>query len=415
MTLNYIWIGFFLIAFVVALVKLIFFGDLEVFKNIVDALFDRAKIGFELSLGLVGVMTLWLGIMKIGEKGGVIQILSRWLSPFFTKLFPEIPKNHPAIGSMMMNMSANVLGLDNAATPLGLKAMKELQEINPQPDTASNAQIMFLVLNASSLTLIPVSVLALRATSGSVNPTDIFVPILIATFFSTLTGLIITATIQKINLINKTVLLYLGTATLMILGLIFYIQSLPMEQVSVFTNLLTNIILLGVIVTFITVALFKKVNVYDAFIEGAKGGFEVAVTIIPYLVAMLVAIGVFNASGAMEWLMQGLRNFFEMFNMDTRFVEGLPTALMKPLSGGGARGLMVDSWGEGCKLVDSFVGHLTSIIQGSTETTFYVIAVYFGSVNIKKTRYAAIAGLIADLAGVIAAIWVTYLFFGGLS
>ncbi len=415
MTLNYIWIGFFLIAFVVALVKLIFFGDLEVFKNIVDALFDRAKTGFELSLGLVGVMTLWMGIMKIGEKGGVIQILSRWLSPFFTKLFPEIPKNHPAIGSMMMNMSANVLGLDNAATPLGLKAMKELQEINPQPDTASNAQIMFLVLNASSLTLIPVSILALRATAGSVNPTDIFVPILIATFFSTLTGLVVTATIQKINLINKTVLLYLGTATLMILGLIFYIQSLPMEQVSVFTNLLTNIILLGVIVTFITVALFKKVNVYDAFIEGAKGGFEVAVTIIPYLVAMLVAIGVFNASGAMEWLMQGLRNFFEMFNMDTRFVEGLPTALMKPLSGGGARGLMVESWGEGGKLVDSFVGHLTSIIQGSTETTFYVIAVYFGSVNIKKTRYAAVAGLIADLAGAIAAIWVTYLFFGGLS
>lgn len=414
MTLNYIWIGFFLIAFVVASIKLLFFGDLEVFKNIVDAVFDRAKIGFELSLGLVGVMTLWMGIMKIGEKGGVIQILSRWLSPFFTKLFPEIPKNHPAIGSMMMNMSANMLGLDNAATPLGLKAMKELQEINPKPDTASNAQIMFLVLNASSLTLIPVSVLALRATAGSVNPTAIFVPILIATFFSTLTGLVVTATIQKINLINKTILLYLGTATLMILGLIFYIQSLPPEQVSVFTNLMTNIILLGVIVTFITVGMFKKVNVYDAFIEGAKGGFDVAITIIPYLVAMLVAIGVFTASGAMDWLMQGLRNFFGLFNMDTRFVEGLPTALMKPLSGGGARGLMVESWGEGGKMVDSFVGHLTSIIQGSTETTFYVIAVYFGSVNIKKVRYAAVAGLLADLAGVIAAIWVTYLFFGNL-
>lgn len=415
MTLNYIWIFFFLIAFVVALIKLIFFGDLEVFKNIVDAVFDRAKIGFELSLGLVGVMTLWMGIMKIGEKGGVINILSRWLSPFFTKLFPEIPKNHPAIGSMMMNMSANMLGLDNAATPLGLKAMKELQEINPNPDTASNAQIMFLVLNASSLTLIPVSILALRATAGSINPTDIFVPILIATFFSTLTGLVVTALIQKINLLNKTVLLYLGTATLMVLGLIFYIQSLPIEQVSILTNLLTNIILLGVIVTFITVAMFKKVNVYDAFIEGAKGGFDVAITIIPYLVAMLVAIGVFTASGAMDWLMQGLRSFFGLFNMDTRFVEGLPTALMKPLSGGGARGLMVESWGEGGKLVDSFVGHLTSIIQGSTETTFYVIAVYFGSVNIKKVRYAAVAGLLADLAGVIAAIWVTYLFFGGLS
>lgn len=414
MTLNYIWVAFFLIAFVVALFKLIFLGDIEVFKRIVDAIFDRATIGFELSLGLAGVLTLWMGIMKIGEKGGLIDILSRWLSPFFTKLFPEIPKNHLAIGSMMMNFSANMLGLDNAATPLGLKAMEELQTLNPKPDTASNAQIMFLVLNASSLTLIPVSILALRATAGSADPTDIFIPILIATFFSTLSGLIITATIQKINLLNETILLYLGTATLLVIGLILYINSLSAENVKIFTNLLTNILLFGIIITFIVVALFKKVNIYDAFIEGAKGGFQVSITIIPYLVAMLVAIGVFTASGAMDLLIEGLRYVFNSIFPDSRFVEALPTALMKPLSGGGARGLMVESWGEGGKFVDSFTGHLTSIIQGSTETTFYVIAVYFGSVNIKKTRYAAVAGLLADLAGVIAAILVTYMFFGHL-
>ncbi|MCC7520294.1 MAG: hypothetical protein IT220_01545 [Flavobacteriaceae bacterium] len=415
MTLNYIWIAFFLIAFVVALFKLVFLGDLEVFKRIVDAIFDRATLGFELSLGLAGVLTLWMGIMKIGEKGGLINVLSRWLSPFFTKLFPEIPENHPSIGSMMMNFSANMLGLDNAATPLGLKAMEELQTLNPKPDTASNAQIMFLVLNASSLTLIPVSILALRATAGSADPTDIFIPILIATFFSTLTGLIITATFQKINLFDKIILKYLGGATLLVVGLIFYIKSLSPENVRIFTNLLTNILLFGIIITFIVVAMFKKVNIYDAFIEGAKGGFNVSITIIPYLVAMLVAIGVFTASGAMELLMDGIKYIFSQLFSDTRFVDGLPTALMKPLSGGGARGLMVESWGAGGKMVDSFVGHLTSIIQGSTETTFYVIAVYFGSVNIKKTRYAAVAGLLADLAGVIAAILVTYMFFGHLS
>lgn len=412
MALNYIWIGFFLIAFVVALIKLIFLGDVEIFSKIVEATMDRAKFGFELSIGLTGVLTLWMGIMKIGEKGGLIAILSRWVSPFFTKLFPEIPKNHPAIGSMVMNFAANMLGLDNAATPLGLKAMKELQTINPKPDTASNAQIMFLVLNISSLTLIPVSILALRATAGSVNPTDIFIPILIATFASTMTGLIITATLQKINLFDKTILLYLGTATLLILGLIFYINSLSVENVKIFTNLLSNILLFSIIISFITVGVYKKINIYDAFIEGAKGGFEVAVTIIPYLVAMLVAIGVFTASGTMDLLMDGLRWFFGLFGIDTRFVEGLPTALMKPLSGGGARGLMVESWGKDGINVDSFVGHLTSIVQGSTETTFYVLAVYYGAVNIKNTRYTAVAGLLADLAGVIASILVTYMFFG---
>jgi spore maturation protein SpmA len=412
MALNYIWVGFFLIAFIVALIKLIFLGDVEIFSRIVEATMDRAKFGFELSLGLTGVLTLWMGIMKIGEKGGLIAILSRWVSPFFTKLFPEIPKNHPAIGSMVMNFAANMLGLDNAATPLGLKAMKELQTINPKPDTASNAQIMFLVLNVSSLTLIPVSILALRATAGSVNPTDIFIPILIATFASTITGLIVTATFQKINLFDKTILLYLGTATLLILGLIFYINSLSMENVKIFTNLLSNILLFSIIISFIAVGAYKRINIYDAFIEGAKGGFEVAVTIIPYLVAMLVAIGVFTASGTMDLLMDGLRWFFGLFGIDTRFVEGLPTALMKPLSGGGARGLMVESWGKDGINVDSFVGHLTSIVQGSTETTFYVLAVYYGAVNIKNTRYTAVAGLLADLAGVIASILVTYMFFG---
>lgn len=412
MALNYIWVGFFLIAFIVALIKLIFLGDVEIFARIVEATMDRAKFGFELSLGLTGVLTLWMGIMKIGEKGGLIAILSRWVSPFFTKLFPEIPKNHPAIGSMVMNFAANMLGLDNAATPLGLKAMKELQTINPKPDTASNAQIMFLVLNVSSLTLIPVSILALRATAGSVNPTDIFIPILIATFASTITGLIVTATFQKINLFDKTILLYLGTATLLILGLIFYLNSLSMENVKIFTNLLSNILLFSIIISFIAVGVYKKINIYDAFIEGAKGGFEVAVTIIPYLVAMLVAIGVFTASGTMDLLMDGLRWFFGLFGIDTRFVEGLPTALMKPLSGGGARGLMVESWGKEGINVDSFVGHLTSIVQGSTETTFYVLAVYYGAVNIKNTRYTAVAGLLADLAGVIASILVTYMFFG---
>jgi len=411
MALNYIWVGFFLIAFIVGFFKLIFFGNVEIFSIMMKALFDRAKLGFELSLGLTGILALWMGIMKIGEKGGMVKILSRLVSPLFTRLFPDVPKNHPAIGSMMMNFSANMLGLDNAATPLGLKAMKDLQELNPKKDTASNAQIMFLVLNTSGLTLIPVSVLALRAMKGSVNPTDVFLPILIATFISSLVGLIYTSFIQKINLLNKVVIAYLGGMTLLIGGIAGYVWYLKdPEKISVFTNLLSNLLLFIIIITFIITAIFKKVNIYDSFIEGAKDGFQVAVTIIPYLVAMLTAIGVFTASGAMEYVLDLFRFLFAHLGVDTRFVDGLPTAFMKPLTGGGARAAMVESWVE--HGVDSFVGRLTSILQGSTETTFYVLAVYFGSVGIKKTRYAATAGIVADIAGIVAAIFITYLFFG---
>lgn len=412
MALNYIWVGFFLIAFVVALFKLIFLGDTEVFARIMEAVFNRAELGFRLSIGLTGVLALWMGILKIGEEGGLIKTFSRWLSPLFTKLFPELPKNHPAFGAMMLNLSANMLGLDNAATPMGLNAMKELQTVNPSKDTASNAQIMFLVLNTSGMTLIPVSVLALRATAGSANPTDVFIPILIATFVSTMVGLIVTALIQKINLLQATVLYYLGGSTLVIGAMLFYLKSLTPDELTAFTGLFTNIFLFSVIIYIILVGVFKKVNIYNAFIDGAKGGFEVAVMIIPYLIAMLVAIGVFTASGAMDFLIKGLESLFAMIGMDTRFVEGLPTAFMKPLSGGGARALMVESWGVDGVNVDSFVGKLTSIFQGSTETTFYVLAVYFGSVNIKNMRYAAIAGLIADFAGIIAAIFIAYFFFG---
>jgi spore maturation protein SpmA len=412
MALNYIWVGFFVIAFIVALIKLIFLGDTEVFSLIMKAVFERAELGFTLSLGLAGVLALWMGILKIGEKAGLIKVLSKWLSPLFTKLFPEVPKGHPAIASMVLNLSANMLGLDNAATPIGLEAMKDLQELNPKKDTASNAQIMFLVLNTSGMTLIPVSVLALRATANSANPTDVFIPILIATFTSTMVGLIVTALIQKINLLQKTILLYLGSATALIVGLVFYLQTLSPEDMKIFSGLITNILLFSVIMSFIVAGIYKKINIYDAFVEGAKDGFKVAVTIIPYLIAMLVAIGVFNASGSMHYLIEGLRSFFEFTGIDTRFVDGLPTAFMKPLSGSGARGLMVESWGPDASLVDSFVGKLTSIFQGSTETTFYVLAVYFGSVNIKNTRYAALAGIIADIAGIVAAIFVAYFFFG---
>ncbi len=414
MALNYIWIGFFLIAFVVGLIKLIFLGDLEIFSTMMKALFDRAKLGFELSLGLTGILALWMGIMKIGEKGGMVKILARLVSPLFTRLFPEVPENHPAIGSMMMNFSANMLGLDNAATPLGLKAMKDLQELNPAKDTASNAQIMFLVLNTSGLTLIPVSILALRAMKGSVNPTDVFLPILIATFISSLVGLIYTAIVQKINLFDKVVMAYLTGMTALIGGMAAYVYYLKdPEKISVFTDLLSNITLFSIIIAFISVALYKKINIYDAFIEGAKDGFKVAVSIIPYLVAMLAAIGVFTASGAMDYVLDAFRFLFAHIGVDTRFVDGLPTAFLKPLTGGGARAAMVESWVE--HGVDSFVGHLTSVLQGSTETTFYVLAVYFGSVGIKKTRYAATAGIIADIAGIITAILVTYLFFGYLN
>lgn len=412
MALNYIWVGFFLIAFVVALFKLIFLGDTQVFTDIMNAVFNRAELGFKLSIGLTGALALWMGILKIGERGGLIKIISKLLSPFFTKLFPELPKDHPAIATMILNLSANMLGLDNSATPIGLKAMKELQSANPIKETASDAQIMFLVLNTSGMTLIPVSILALRASAGSANPTDVFIPILIATFVSTMVGLIVTALIQKINLLQSTILLYLGGGTLFMVGLVFYLNTLNPEQMQLFSKLLTSVLLFSIIVTFIAVALFKKINVYDAFIEGAKDGFNVAVMIIPFLIAMLVGVGVFTASGAMDMVIDGLRSFISILGIDTRFVEGLPTAFMKPLSGGGARGLMVESWGADSSLVDSFVGRLTSIFQGSTETTFYVLAVYFGSVKIKNIRYAAVAGLIADFAGIITAIFVAYFFFG---
>jgi spore maturation protein SpmA len=409
MALNYIWIAFFLIAFVVALIKLIFFGDTEVFPEMIQSTFDMAKTGFELSLALTGVLTLWMGIMRIGEKGGVIAIISKAVSPLFTKLFPEIPKNHPVFGPMVMNFSMNFLGLDNAATPLGLKAMEGLQELNPIKDTASNAQIMFLVLNTSGLTLIPVSIMAYRATEGAANPADIFIPILLATFFSTLAGLITVSIFQKINLLNRTILLYLGTLTIAIVAAIIYFQSIPQEQVQTISSVASSLILFSVIALFIGLAFKNKINVYEAFIDGAKDGFNVAIKIIPYLVAILVAIGVFRKSGTMDIVVEGMRHFFAILGMNTDFVDSLPTALMKPLSGGGARGMMVESmqtFGP-----DSFVGRLSSVLQGSTETTFYVLAVYFGAVKIKKIRYAVTAGLIADFVGIIAAILIAYMFF----
>lgn len=409
MALNYIWVAFFLIAFVVALIKLIFFGDTEVFPAMIQSTFDMAKTGFELSLALTGVLTLWMGIMRVGEKGGVVAIIARFISPLFTKIFPDIPKDHPVFGPMVMNFSMNFLGLDNAATPLGLKAMSGLQELNTNKDTASNAQIMFLVLNTSGLTLIPVSIMAYRATEGAANPADIFIPILLATFFSTLAGLVTVALYQRINLLNKTILLYLGSLTAFIVLAIYYFQSIPQEQVQVISSVASSLILFTVIASFIGLALKNKINVYEAFIEGAKDGFNVAIKIIPYLVAILVAIGVFRQSGTLDILVNGLREVFALTGMNTDFVDALPTALMKPLSGGGARGMMVESmrtFGA-----DSFVGRLSSVFQGSTETTFYVLAVYFGSVNIKNSRYAVTAGLIADLVGVIAAIFIAYLFF----
>jgi len=409
MVLNYIWIAFFLIAFVVALVKLLFFGDVAVFGAIMDSTFSMAKLGFELSLGLTGVMTLWLGIMKIGENGGAIKVLARVVSPLFNRLFPEIPKNHPVHGSMVMNVAANMLGLDNAATPLGLKAMNELQELNPKKDTASNAMIMFLVLNTSGLTLIPISILVYRAQMGAANPSDVFIPILISTFFSTIAGLLAVSAVQKINLINKTIIAYLGVLSLFIAGLIWYFSTLPADKIGWVSALMSNVILFTVIIGFIVMALRKKVNIYESFIEGAKEGFSTAIKIIPYLIAILVGIGVFRASGAMDFLIMGIAWFFTSLGFNSDFVPALPVAIMKPLSGSGARGLMVDAMSH--YGADSFVGRLTCVLQGATDTTFYIIAVYFGSVSIRKTRHALSCGLIADLAGIIAAIVVSYLFF----
>ncbi len=410
MALNYLWIAFFLIAFVIALFKLIVLGDTEVFQKIMANTFDTSKTAFEISLGLTGVMTLWLGLMRIGEKGGAVNILAKVVGPFFNRLFPELPKNHPVIGSILMNFSANMLGLDNAATPLGLKAMREMQDLNPQPETASNAQIMFLVLNTSGLTIIPISIMVYRAQGGAADPSDVFLPILLTTFFSTLIGLVAVAIYQKINLLDKVILAYLGTVVAAVAGLMWYFSTLPQEQISLISSVASNVILFSIIIAFITLALINKVNVYEAFIEGAKDGFGVAVGIIPYLVAMLVAIGVFRTAGAMDVLVEAIGWLFRALGINADFVPALPTALMKPLSGSGARGMMLDAmktYGA-----DSFVGRLSCVIQGSTETTFYVLAVYFGSVGIKRTRYALTCGLLADLAGVIAAIFLTYFFFG---
>jgi spore maturation protein SpmA len=407
--LNYIWIGFFLVAFVVALGRLIFFGDVDVFPAVMNSTFDMAKTGFELSLGLTGVMTLWLGIMRIGEKGGMVAVLSRWLSPFFNKLFPEIPKGHQVTGSIMMNLAANMLGLDNAATPLGLKAMEQLQELNKDKKRASNSMIMFLVLNTSGLTLIPISIMVYRSQMGASNPTDVFLPILLSTFFSTLAGIITVSIFQKINLLNRVILSYLGGFSILISGIIWLFTTMPKEEIGVVSSLSANIILFLVIISFIMLAIRKKINVYETFIEGATDGFKIAVKIIPYLVAILVAVGVFRASGAMGFIVDGIKLLVESLHINSDFVGALPTAFMKPLSGAGARGLMVDAMANNG--VDSFVGRLACTFQGATDTTFYIIAVYFGSVGVSKTRYAVTAGLIADLVGVISAIFIAYLFF----
>ena len=410
MVLNYIWIAFFIIAFVVALVKLIFLGDFEVFPAMMDSTFASSKTAFEISLGLTGVLSLWLGVMKIGERGGVVNVLARLLSPVFTRLFPQIPKGHPVTGSIFMNIAANMLGLDNAATPLGLKAMEQMQELNTKKDTASDPMIMFLVLNTSGLTIIPVSILVYRAQMGAAQPTDIFVPILLATFFSTLAGIFVTSLYQRINLLNRTMLLTLGGMCAFVAAVIWGFSQLDSESMNLWSTSIANILLMTIIVGFIVAGVLKKVNVYDAFIEGAKDGFTTAVRIIPYLVAILVGIGVFRASGAMDALIGGIAWCVEAVGLDTDFVAALPTALMKPLSGSGARGMMVDAmttYGA-----DSFVGRLSCIFQGSTDTTFYILAVYFGSVGIRYTRHAVACGLLADLAGIIAAISICYMFFG---
>ena len=409
MVLNYIWIAFFVVAFVIGLIQLVFFGNFEVFPAMMDSTFASSKTAFEISLGLTGVLSLWLGIMKIGEKGGVVNVLARVLSPVFCKLFPDIPKGHPVTGSIFMNIAANMLGLDNAATPLGLKAMEQLQDLNTKKDPATNPMIMFLVLNTSGLTLIPVSIMVYRAQMGAAQPTDIFVPILLATFFSTLAGIIVTSIYQRINLINRTMLLTLGGACVVVASVIWGFSRMSKEQVDIVSTTSANILLMTIIVGFILAGVRKKVNVYDAFIEGAKDGFQTAVRIIPYLVAILVGIGVFRASGAMDWLIGGVKWTVEAIGGNTDFVGALPTALMKPLSGSGARGMMVDAmttYGA-----DSFVGRLSCIFQGSTDTTFYVLAVYFGSVGVRYTRHAVACGLLADLAGIIAAIAICYLFF----
>lgn len=410
MVLNYIWIAFFVVAFVIALIKLVFFGDLSVFPDIMNSTFDTSKTAFEISLGLTGVLSLWLGVMKIGEKGGVVNVLAKILGPVFSKLFPDIPKGHPVIGNIFMNISANMLGLDNAATPLGLKAMEGLQSLNDKKDTATNPMIMFLVLNTSGLTIIPVSILVYRAQLGAAQPTDVFVPILIATFFSTLAGIIVTSLYQRINLLNRTLLLTLGVLSLGVAALIWGFAQLDGPMMNTVGTTTANVLLFLIIMAFLLAGVRKRVNVYDAFVEGAKEGFTTAVRIIPYLVAILVGIGVFRASGAMDWIINGIGWCVEQMGCPTDWVGALPTAIMKPLSGSGARGMMVDAmqtYGA-----DSFVGRLSCIFQGSTDTTFYILAVYFGSVGVRHTRHAVTCGLLADLAGVVAAVLVCYFFFG---
>lgn len=409
MVLNYIWIAFILISFIVALCRLIFFSDIETFNATINSTFASAKSGFEISIGLTGVLTLWMGLMKIGEQGGVISLFSRAINPLFSRLFPDLPKNHPAAGSMLMNISANILGLDNAATPAGLQAMRELQELNHDKEKASNPMIMFLVLNASGLTLIPISVMTIRAQMGASNPADVFIPIMIATFISTMIGVIAVCIKQKINIFDRVILSTFGGMALLITGVIWAFNKMGSEQAQLVSSVIASLILFSVIILFILSGIKQKINVYDAFIDGAKDGFSVAVKIIPYLIAILVAIGMFRASGAMDFVIDALKTLIAFLGFDTRWIDAMPTALMKPLSGSGARGMMVDAMQNFG--ADSFVGRLSGIFQASTDTTFYVVAVYYGAVGIKNGRYTIPYALIADLAGVIAAIGVAYVFF----
>lgn len=409
MVLNYIWIGFFAIAFIIAAVQLML-GNTDVFPAIMNSTFDNAKTAFEISIGLTGVLSLWMGIMKIGEKSGLVNVLARWLSPLMVRLFPEIPAGHPVFGHIFMNFSANMLGLDNAATPLGLKAMEGLQELNKQKDTATNAMIMFLVLNTSGLTIIPVGVMTYRAVAGAAQPTDVFIPILIATAIATLAGMVITSLYQRINLFNRAIMAFVLGICLMVSGVMWLSTQVDRETMNLWSTVVANVILFSIIIAFIAAGVRKKINVYEAFVEGAKGGFDTAVRIIPYLVAILVAIGVFRASGAMDYIINGLGSLVEMCGGNADYVAALPTAIMKPLSGSGARGMMVDAMTQYGP--DSFIGRLSCIFQGATDTTFYILAVYFGSVGVRKTRHAVSAGLLTDICGVIAAIAVAALFFG---
>lgn len=409
MALNYIWIGFIIVSFIVACVQLVFFGNSQVFVDVINSTFGSAKTGFEVSLGLTGVLSLWMGIMKIGEDGGMIQTFSRAVHPLFKRLFPDIPKNHPASGSILMNLSANILGLDNAATPAGLQAMRELQEINPEKEKASNPMIMFLVLNASGLTLVPVSVMTIRAQMGASNPADVFIPIMIATFVSTAIGVLAVCIKQKIK-IDKVILGTFGAVALIIGAVIWLFSRMQQEQVQIVSSAAASIILFLIIIMFLLKGIHKKINVYDSFIEGAKNGFSTAIKIIPYLIAILVAVGMLRASGTLDFLIDGLKSFVTFLGFDTRWVDGMPTALMKPLSGSGARGMMVETMNTFG--ADSFAGRLSGIFQGSTDTTFYVVSVYYGAVNIKNGRYTIPYALLADLVGIITAIFVAYLFFG---